>query len=75
MSKYGIAIQSRTVLTLPSLIEGGGFCEAKDGGRDNIFRKQIVFLSPSRDNATTAPSSEGAIMFFRRGVVYDFAGR
>ena len=32
MSKYGIAIQSRTVLTLPSLIEGGGKTAGFDGG-------------------------------------------
>ena len=64
-----------TANPFPPSDEGGGFCEAKDGGRDNIFRKQIVFLSPSRDDATTAPSSEGAILFFRRGIFCCFAGR
>ena len=44
------------------------FAKQKTEGETLFAKKQIVFLSPSRDNATTAPSSEGAIMFFRRGV-------
>gem|GEM_PF-5564333 len=31
------------VLTFPS-DEGGGFCEAKDGGKDKILVKFMVFL-------------------------------
>ena len=51
------------------------FAEQKTKGETLFAKKQIVFLSPGRDNATTAPSSEGAIMFFRCGFVCDFTGR
>ena len=44
---------------LPPSDEGGGFCAAKDGGREQESSKYKAYLSLSHLTAT-APSSEGA---------------
>jgi len=60
---------------LPPSDEGGGFCEAKDGGREQKRSKFKTFLSLSH-LAVTAPSSEGAYIcknqIHRQTIIYQF---
>ena len=44
-------------IIMPPSDEGGGFCVAKDGGRDRFI---VYLISPSVSLCSTAPSSEGA---------------
>ena len=57
----GLAPNITAIPSLPQMREMD-FAKQKTEGETLFAKKQIVFLSPSRDNATTAPSSEGAIM-------------
>ena len=55
------AVASAADYLLPPSDEGGGFCEAKDGGREKLKQniKPTVSL-PQFRLRSTAPSSEGA---------------
>ena len=52
--------------------EGGGFCEAKDGGREIsppvAFRKSNVIAIAMLFRFASLPSSEGAKAFFVNGI-------
>ena len=44
---------------MPPSDEGGGFCEAKDGGREYKSPTNLIISLP-QSASLTAPSSEGA---------------